>query len=88
MADIDRGERYDMTRWCANEALRSGGAASSSKGDVWSFGCLLWEVATLGATPYSGVRTRDVGVRVMRGLRLPQTGYMSDDLYQVYHCHC
>ena len=42
-------------------------------------------MATLGATPYSGVRTRDVGVRVMRGLRLPQTGYMSDDLYQVYH---
>ena len=35
-----------MTRWTANEALRSNNY--TPKCDVWSLGCLLWEVATLG----------------------------------------
>jgi len=82
MSDCQRGgDRIDVTRWTANEALRSNNY--TPKCDVWSLGCLLWEVATLGATPYGGVRTKEVGVRVMRGLRLPQTGQISDDFYQL-----
>ena len=38
----------------------------------------------VGGTPYSEVKTRDVTSRVMRGLRVPQTQYISDDLYQVH----
>jgi hypothetical protein len=57
-----------------------------SKCDVWSFGCLLWEVATLGGTPYWEVRRQEVGPRVLRGLRLGQTQGVSDSLYQVLYC--
>jgi hypothetical protein len=59
LADFQRGnERLDPTRWSSPEALLgkkteamlmgSNKTASSSRADIWSFGCLLWEVATLG----------------------------------------
>ena len=61
LADVQRGnERLDPTRWSSPEALLgkrteamllstiNGNRAANSRGDVWSFGCLLWEVATLG----------------------------------------
>ena len=37
-------------RWLALETLTMGKA--SSKSDVWSFGVLMWEAATLGRMPY------------------------------------
>ena len=37
----------------------------------------------LGGTPYPEIKKRDIGIRVMRGLRLPQTQYISEDLYQL-----
>jgi len=82
LSDWQRGgERIDHTRWRATEAIMN--KAAGTKCDVWSLGCLLWEVATLGGTPYPDIRRRDVGIRVMRGLRLPQIPYISEDLYQV-----
>ena len=36
-----------------------------------------------GGTPYGNVKSRDVGNRVTRGMRVPQTQYMTDDIYQV-----
>ena len=41
-------EEIDSTRWTAQEALRSHYKHYASKCDVWSFGCTMWEVATLG----------------------------------------
>jgi serine/threonine protein kinase len=37
-------------RWKAHECLN--GSLWSSSADVWSFGVTLWELASLGATPY------------------------------------
>ena len=37
----------------------------------------------LGATPYVEVKNRDLANRVIRGLRVPQTDYMTDDIYQI-----
>ncbi|XP_045113569.1 putative tyrosine-protein kinase Wsck isoform X4 [Portunus trituberculatus] len=71
----------DYRRWHAVETLHS--KVSTPKSDMWSFGCLMWEVSTLGGTPYSDVRTEEVGGRVMRGLRLPQPQYVGDELYQL-----
>ena len=58
---------------------------SGNKCDVWSLGVLLWETVTLGGTPYSTVATKEVSMRVARGMRLPRVPGLSDQLYQVTH---
>ena len=58
---------------------------SGNKCDVWSLGVLLWETVTLGGTPYSTVATKEVAMRVARGMRLPRVPGLSDQLYQVTH---
>ncbi|XP_065835340.1 fibroblast growth factor receptor 1-like [Oscarella lobularis] len=40
-------------RWCAPEVLLY--ATYSEYSDVWSYGIVLWEIATLGGTPYPGI---------------------------------
>ena len=43
----------------------------TSKSDVWSYGVLVWELATLGAMPYPGARPETL-------LPLFQSGYRMD----------
>lgn len=74
-------ENPDYTRWTAQEIFRS--RPHVSKSDVWSFGCVLWEICALGGTPYADVATCEVGSRVMRGQRLSQLHCVDDDLYQL-----
>ena len=56
---------------------------NGGKQDVWSLGVLLWEVVTLGGTPYCHMATRDLATRILRGLRLPRAPGLSDQLYQL-----
>ncbi|XP_067952059.1 insulin-like peptide receptor [Watersipora subatra] len=45
-------------RWMAPESLRDG--VYTSKSDVWSYGVVLWEMATLAAQPYQGFSNEEV----------------------------
>lgn len=50
-------------RWMAIESLYDN--IFSVKSDIWSFGILMWEIVTLGSTPYPGIAAADVMRKVM-----------------------
>lgn len=79
------GKKLLYSKWTALEALNS--HIFTSKSDVWSFGVLLWEMFTLGGSPYLSVSVKDLPTRLMQGMRLHQPKGVSDDLYQLMlHC--
>lgn len=75
------GQNYDAKRWMAPEALAS--PQHAPKCEVWSFAVLLWEIVTLGATPYVDVRTKEFTQRIQRGMRLKQPANIGVPLYQI-----
>lgn len=74
-------EAPDYTRWTSHEMLRQ--TRYNPKADVWSFGCLMWETFTIGATPYSHSGNKDVAARILRGMRPSQPSYVGDELFQL-----
>lgn len=74
-------ETPDYTRWTSHEMLRQ--SRFTPKADVWSFGCLMWETLTIGATPYAHSGNKDVAARILRGMRPSQPSYVGDELFQL-----
>ncbi|XP_041944494.1 macrophage-stimulating protein receptor [Alosa sapidissima] len=68
-------------KWMAIESLQT--QKFTSKSDVWSFGVLLWEMLTRGASPYPEVDPYDITHYLLKGRRLPQPQYCPDPLYAV-----
>ena len=82
-------------RWLAPGTLASG--VESVPGNVWSFGVVLWEIVTLGATPYSdgghaaltcsthtvAVPESQVAAHVTGGQRLPRPAHVSPNVHDV-----
>ncbi|ESO83864.1 hypothetical protein LOTGIDRAFT_132698 [Lottia gigantea] len=55
-------------RWMAPESLTDG--LYTTQSDIWSYGVLLWEIITLGASPYPGLSARQVMSTVVGGNKL------------------
>uniref|UniRef100_A0A663EUG1 receptor protein-tyrosine kinase n=1 Tax=Aquila chrysaetos chrysaetos TaxID=223781 RepID=A0A663EUG1_AQUCH len=68
-------------KWMALESLQT--QKFTTKSDVWSFGVLMWELLTRGASPYPGVDPYDMASYLLRGRRLPQPCHCPDTLYRV-----
>ncbi|PIO25907.1 hypothetical protein AB205_0175090, partial [Aquarana catesbeiana] len=69
-------------RWMPPEALERG--IFSSKTDVWSFGIVLYEIFTLGQTPYTTLKSLEgVRTKLTSGYRLPQPPLCTSDIYSL-----
>ncbi|XP_022111631.1 angiopoietin-1 receptor-like, partial [Acanthaster planci] len=68
-------------RWLAIESLTR--RIYKSKSDVWSFGILLWEIATYGSTPYPGIESKSLAQRLLDGYRMPKPENCTDDIYNL-----
>ncbi|XP_078378637.1 fibroblast growth factor receptor 2-like isoform X1 [Oculina patagonica] len=75
-----QGGRFPI-KWMAIESLLDG--VSTSKSDVWSFGIVLWEIVTLGASPYPGMNSQEVINFLQDCYRMDKPKHCSDELYVV-----
>jgi serine/threonine protein kinase len=55
----------------------------TTKSDVWSFGILVWEVVTLGDSPYMNVPLQELVDWLRSGKRLDRPHDCPDNLYEV-----
>lgn len=68
-------------RWMAPEALIEN--KFTSKSDVFSFGILIWEIVTLGSTPYENLSSVEVLQKVKVGGRLEKPSHCKAELFNV-----
>lgn len=72
-------------RWMAPESLFDN--IFTTKTDVWSFGILMWEIVTLGSTPYPGLAAAEVMRRVRDGYRLEKPEHCKREMYNImFYC--
>ncbi|CAL7948250.1 unnamed protein product [Xylocopa violacea] len=75
-------EDIKYTRWTSIECLDN--KKQQQPAVVWAFGVLLWEMLSMGGTPYSNLLLEsEVEEAVNRGVRLPQLADTPDPLYEV-----
>ncbi|KAM3610116.1 uncharacterized protein V6R79_025621 [Siganus canaliculatus] len=68
-------------RWMSPESLKDGVFTTMS--DVWSFGVVLWEIATLAEQPYQGMSNEQVLRFVMEGGLLDKPENCPDMLFEL-----
>uniref|UniRef100_U3IGW5 receptor protein-tyrosine kinase n=1 Tax=Anas platyrhynchos platyrhynchos TaxID=8840 RepID=U3IGW5_ANAPP len=69
-------------KWMAPESIFD--KIYNTKSDVWSYGVLLWEIFSLGASPYPGVQIdEDFCSRLKEGTRMKAPEQATEEIYQI-----
>ncbi|GMR60273.1 hypothetical protein PMAYCL1PPCAC_30468, partial [Pristionchus mayeri] len=71
-------------KWMALEALDS--HVYTVESDVWSFGILLWEIMTLGGTPYPTIAMPQLYSCLKDGYRMESPHNCPDEIYNLMVC--
>uniref|UniRef100_A0A8C5I5W3 Fibroblast growth factor receptor 3 n=1 Tax=Gouania willdenowi TaxID=441366 RepID=A0A8C5I5W3_GOUWI len=66
-------------KWMAPEALFD--RVYTHQSDVWSYGVLLWEIFTLGGSPYPGIPVEELFKLLKEGHRMDRPANCTNELY-------
>ncbi|XP_061089721.1 vascular endothelial growth factor receptor 3 isoform X1 [Conger conger] len=79
---VRKGNARLPLKWMAPESIFD--KVYTSQSDVWSFGVLLWEIFSLGASPYPGVQIdEDFCKRLKDGTRMRAPENASPGIYRI-----
>uniref|UniRef100_A0A8C5Q9K4 receptor protein-tyrosine kinase n=1 Tax=Leptobrachium leishanense TaxID=445787 RepID=A0A8C5Q9K4_9ANUR len=79
---ISKGNTFLPLKWMAPESIFNNLYTTLS--DVWSFGILLWEIFTLGGTPYPELPMNEQFYNaIKRGYRMSKPSYASDEIHEI-----
>ncbi|XP_036107680.1 vascular endothelial growth factor receptor 1 [Molossus molossus] len=79
---VRKGDTRLPLKWMAPESIFD--KIYSTKSDVWSYGVLLWEIFSLGGSPYPGVQMdEEFCSRLKEGMRMRAPEYATPEIYQI-----
>uniref|UniRef100_A0A663M213 receptor protein-tyrosine kinase n=1 Tax=Athene cunicularia TaxID=194338 RepID=A0A663M213_ATHCN len=79
---VRKGDARLPLKWMAPETIFD--RVYTIQSDVWSFGVLLWEIFSLGASPYPGVKIDEEFCRRLKeGTRMRAPDYTTPEMYQI-----
>ncbi|OWF52925.1 vascular endothelial growth factor receptor 1-like isoform X2 [Mizuhopecten yessoensis] len=77
-----KGDGPVPVKWMAIESLTH--RLYTTKSDVWSYGIFLWELFSLGGSPYPGVEINEKFIDLVKsGYIMDKPYYASDEMYKV-----
>ncbi|XP_031430244.1 platelet-derived growth factor receptor alpha isoform X2 [Clupea harengus] len=79
---VSKGSTFLPVKWMAPESIFDNMYTTLS--DVWSYGILLWEIFSLGGTPYPGmVVDSSFYNKIKSGYRMAKPEHATDDVYEM-----
>ncbi|XP_045129732.1 vascular endothelial growth factor receptor 1-like isoform X2 [Portunus trituberculatus] len=79
---VKKGDDLLPIKWMSLEAIRD--KIFSIESDVWAFGITLWEIFSLGCSPYAGVEVcSDFLEKLENGHRMSCPKYGNEEIYNI-----
>ncbi|KAG7251593.1 hypothetical protein CRUP_012878, partial [Coryphaenoides rupestris] len=77
---VRKGDARLPLKWMSPESIFD--KVFTTQSDVWSYGVLLWEIFSLGASPYPGLHiNEEFCLRLKAGTRMRAPDYSTPDIY-------